>query len=283
MCLAFLVAIVGVTAAWFANTVRLSDKIVVTSAKPSNTVFIHIETGIKPDVDDLLFPAVAREGWATYNHGDAAAFNFTALPNFTPTPNSSLPDKGVIPGVLNKGLVGDTSAHPLEKQATFVDVFFDFEYRGTPTANGGKAVVMSLINVTLQNPRDPETHEDLSAGWVDYSDEFAFIFSIVKIADGLQAGEKPKSEHNASNQFVPKIYNATPSYTLVQSTATDTLTNIDDIYYTRTGENTVNMNIVPYTVYTFHAIIFFSKIDEFTSYDLLGTDVFFNFEIALAT
>lgn len=248
MCLAVIVGIVGVTAAWFGNTLKLSDTVVISSTQPSgNATIVADSVSNSTATGAKLTPAKIKPGLMLNDFKGENGYN--QLPVYG---DDALP-------YLDDG-TAQNSDKPLMSLATDVEVSFDFKYTGA--GEGGnitQAISIELTSVTLQNPRRTVTAPDGEETIVfdttlpNYRDEFVAAMSI-----------------NTTDDFVNNNY----SETLAPMTESNPQGQHQEGHI-------LNFIIVSGPDYTLTVVLYFAKIDEETSPELLDRQLFFNFELQL--
>lgn len=265
MILAVIVAIVGVTAAWFGNQYTYSEVIDVSSANPENGAIIVQGSA---SVDSLGIAAVLAP--AKIKHG-------LILNDFD---GSEQYDK------INV-LKEDPSV--LDSVATQVTVTFDFVYNGAPpNADGTTTMYIELVSVTLENPHyyvnstgdvvdttgfDPEDYVNLTQktkeNLANYRDEFDVRMFVTTtdegaiMVNGALYQQKTRTEEDEEGNPVEVVY-----YQLI------------DGQYVEDGDPyKITFSMIP-TTHTLNAVLNFAHVDELTPPELMDTQLFLNFKVS---
>lgn len=171
MTLALAVAVVGVSAAWFADIKSVTNVIQISSDKPEGQASIDVTSAEKAyPLAGELCPAVIKPELML---GDGAGAGIGGVPF----------DKI---DVLDENSAGEGDTLPLLSTASKVKIVFPFLYIGSPdNSDGTKGVTVSFMSATLENPRaDENTGKTLA----DYKNNFDFYnFRVLN--------EKPDSEN----------------------------------------------------------------------------------------
>lgn len=282
MTLALIVAVVGVTAAWFGDVLEYRDPegpINVSSANPKNNAIIVPDStsGLPTGEDAVLAPARLKAGYGLTDVDGSGKYDSIEI------------------SVANE--FGKN--HPaIEKPAVPVTVTFDFVYNGAPSNDDGKTTRMKieLVSITLKNPtatdlngdgvKDGEDARIFLQTNADYREEFGIEMFVtttngeVMIFPDTQ-GNKYYTEETKEEEVNGEI-------------TTTTYYQLRDVYHYYETENGLVSNpdkedvINPYVVYfdivpvihTINATIHFLKVDEETSPELIGTQLFLNFEVS---
>ena len=265
MILAVIVAIVGVTAAWFGNQYTYSEVIDVSSANPENGAIIVQGSA---SVDSLGIAAVLAP--AKIKHG-------LILNDFD---GSEQYDK------INV-LKEDPSV--LDSVATQVTVTFDFVYNGAPpNADGTTTMYIELVSVTLENPHyyvnstgdvvdttgfKPEDYVNLTQktkeNLTNYRDEFDVSMFVTTtdegaiMINGALYEQKTRTEEDEEGNPVEVVY-----YQLI------------DGQYVEDGDPyKITFSMIP-TTHTLNAVLNFAHVDELTPPELMDTQLFLNFKVS---
>jgi hypothetical protein len=160
MALALIVAVVGISAAWFADIKTASDTVIISSAKPSGQATIDVDSASTAYLGgDKLAPAVIKKN-LVLNDRTGEGLNGVGFDQLN---------------VLDQALVdasGSDASKPLLSSATMVQVIFPFIYIGgsdSGFSDGNKAVSIYLESSTLENPRS-----DGNGALADYTSDFTF-------------------------------------------------------------------------------------------------------------
>lgn len=244
MCLTVVVALVGVSAAWFSDTLRSSNTIIISSETPTGQATIDIESAsTRYFGGDKLVPAIINKDFIQQDNSGAGT--------------GSVPYDAI--NVLSPSLIGNTSAAPLVSNATTFSVYFPFMYVGSSdvgTADGLKSVEVHMKSASLLNPREKdEEGNPINTDYVNYMEDFNFSYSVVKVV--LDEDKKVVSDQPNTDIALPEI-------TKIRN---------GDAY------DVIYMIIKPGVEYYFKTVINFSKVDEFCNQELLDTRLYFNFDI----
>ena len=265
MILAVIVAIVGVTAAWFGNQYTYSEVIDVSSANPENGAIIVQGSA---SVDSLGIAAVLAP--AKIKHG-------LILNDFD---GSEQYDK------IN---VLEENPSVLDSVATQVTVTFDFVYNGAPpNPDGTTTMYIELVSVTLENPHyyvnstgdvvdttgfDPEDYVNLTQktkeNLANYRDEFDVRMFVTTtdegaiMVNGALYQQKTRTEEDEEGNPVEVVY-----YQLI------------DGQYVEDGDPyKITFSMIP-TTHTLNAVLNFAHVDELTPPELMDTQLFLNFKVS---
>ena len=265
MILAVIVAIVGVTAAWFGNQYTYSEVIDVSSANPENGAIIVQGSA---SVDSLGIAAVLAP--AKIKHG-------LILNDFD---GSEQYDK------IN---VLEENPSVLDSVATKVTVTFDFVYNGAPpNPDGTTTMYIELVSVTLENPHyyvnstgdvvdttgfDPEDYVNLTQktkeNLANYRDEFDVRMFVTTtdegaiMVNGALYQQKTRTEEDEEGNPVEVVY-----YQLI------------DGQYVEDGDPyKITFSMIP-TTHTLNAVLNFAHVDELTPPELMDTQLFLNFKVS---
>ena len=265
MILAVIVAIVGVTAAWFGNQYTYNGVVNVSSEDPKNNAIIV--------------------------QGSASVDSLGENPVLTPAK--------ILPGLILSDVDGSEqydkinvlkeNPSVLDSVATQVTVTFDFVYNGAPpNADGTTTMYIELVSVTLENPhyyvdandnivditdKTPEeivqlkqmTREDL----VNYRDEFDVSMFVTTtdegtiMINGSLYQQKTKKDKDEKGNEIDVIY-----YQLIDS------------QYVEDGDPyKITFSMIP-TTHTLNAVLNFAHVDELTPPELMDTQLFLNFKVS---
>ena len=265
MILAVIVAIVGVTAAWFGNQYIYNEVIDVSSANPENGAIIVQGSA---SVDSLGIAAVLAP--AKIKHG-------LILNDFD---GSEQYDK------IN---VLEENPSVLDSVATQVTVTFDFVYNGAPpNPDGTTTMYIELVSVTLENPHyyvnstgdvvdttgfDPEDYVNLTQktkeNLANYRDEFDVRMFVTTtdegaiMVNGALYQQKTRTEEDEEGNPVEVVY-----YQLI------------DGQYVEDGDPyKITFSMIP-TTHTLNAVLNFAHVDELTPPELMDTQLFLNFKVS---
>ncbi len=157
MCIVLLVAIISVSAAWFADIYSRSETIVISSAKPKGAAVIFGNSVSSGDdtAENKLAPAVVLEGLVATGVDGIDEIDVT--------------DESEIYSVSNpSGRIKNTARK----------ITFEFVYMYVGDTDGGetdKAVTITLDKVALVDPRDESSGLDIPT----YNDEFDALPSVL--------------------------------------------------------------------------------------------------------
>ena len=265
MILAVIVAIVGVTAAWFGNQYIYNEVIDVSSANPENGAIIVQGSA---SVDSLGIAAVLAP--AKIKHG-------LILNDFD---GSEQYDK------IN---VLEENPSVLDSVATQVTVTFDFVYNGAPpNPDGTTTMYIELVSVTLENPHyyvnstgdvvdttgfKPEDYVNLTQmtnkTLANYRDEFDVSMFVTTtdegaiMVNGALYQQKTRTEEDEEGNPVEVVY-----YQLIDS------------QYVEDGDPyKITFSMIP-TTHTLNAVLNFAHVDELTPPELMDTQLFLNFKVS---
>lgn len=195
MTFALIVAIVGISAAWFGDTITRSNTIIITSERPVGKATIDVETAKieSSDSSGKLVPAKIHKGLMLSGDGTE---NYDNL------------------DVLDSSLIGTTKNQPLDSVASTIKVTFAFIYIGNSDYGhpNEKSVVMTLKTVTKENVR--ETNDDGELVYEDptildnYKSDFGFNFSLVNatLAPNGEISETTPNEEVQTLQTDDELY-----------------------------------------------------------------------------
>ena len=265
MILAVIVAIVGVTAAWFGNQYIYNEVIDVSSANPENGAIIvqgsasELPTGIAA----VLAPAKIKHGLILNDFDGSEQYD--------------------------KINVLEENPSVLDSVATQVTVTFDFVYNGAPpNADGTTTMYIELVSVTLENPHyyvnstgdvvdttgfDPEDYVNLTQktkeNLANYRDEFNVSMFVTTtdegaiMVNGSLYEQKTRTEEDENGNPVEVVY-----YQLIDS------------QYVEDGDPyKITFSMIP-TTHTLNAVLNFAHVDELTPPELMDTQLFLNFKVS---
>ena len=265
MILAVIVAIVGVTAAWFGNQYIYNEVIDVSSANPENGAIIvqgsasELPTGIAA----VLAPAKIKHGLILNDFDGSEQYD--------------------------KINVLEENPSVLDSVATQVTVTFDFVYNGAPpNPDGTTTMYIELVSVTLENPHyyvnstgdvvdttgfDPEDYVNLTQktkeNLANYRDEFDVSMFVTTtdegaiMVNGALYQQKTKTEEDEEGNPVEVVY-----YQLIDS------------QYVEDGDPyKITFSMIP-TTHTLNAVLNFAHVDELTPPELMDTQLFLNFKVS---
>ena len=265
MILAVIVAIVGVTAAWFGNQYTYNEVIDVSSANPENGAIIvqgsasELPTGIAA----VLAPAKIKHGLILNDFDGSEQYD--------------------------KINVLEENPSVLDSVATQVTVTFDFVYNGAPpNPDGTTTMYIELVSVTLENPHyyvnstgdvvdttgfDPEDYVSLTQktkeNLANYRDEFDVRMFVTTtdegaiMVNGALYQQKTRTEEDENGNPVEVVY-----YQLI------------DGQYVEDGDPyKITFSMIP-TTHTLNAVLNFAHVDELTPPELMDTQLFLNFKVS---
>ena len=269
MILAVIVAIVGVTAAWFGNQYTYNRIVEVSSANPENNAIIVPGSVSSENTGEAAVLTPAKIKPELVLNDWAGVFNYDLIDKAKLLPDAN----------------GNVQSEYLDSPAVPVTVTFDFIYSGAPanSDNLTSTLTITLKSVTLKNPYsdvDAETKEPVAdpedyAGEVEriedttltnYVEEFAVIMyvtttdaSVVALTSGLGYYETVTETINGETQTYYKL--------------ADALYDSERI----TDHKTV-FSVIPVT-HKLNAIVYFVHVDEMTPPELINAQLFLNFEV----
>lgn len=255
MILAVIVAIVGVTAAWFGNQYTYNGVVNVSSEDPKNNAIIV--------------------------QGSASVGSLGENPVLTPAK--------ILPGLILSDVDGSKkyesvdvltpNANLLSSVATKVTVTFDFVYNGGASNDDGTTTMyIELVSVTLKNPHhyvdkdgnivDPEEHTGEMTQVTDYTlpnyrEEFAVSMYVTTVSSTITMNNNWSSLYDKSdtpNEDGGNVYT----------------------YKLKNYNNTpfkIEFNIIP-AVHKLHAELYFVHVDELTPPELIDAQLFLNFQVS---
>lgn len=237
LCLALIVGVVGVTAAWFGDVNSVSRVITVSSAQPAGSATMEFNTGYSGQFpnDTRMRPAVLHAGLAIGDTDGSEQYDTLDLP-YTLGATTYNADGST----YTTGIIGTV----LDSAAVAVQNSFRVKFAGSGTT---KNLRVEITSATLDNPRE----QIYGAATDDISDDVYVLHK--NLADY-------KTEFISVITVTP-VDPTKPATSLVAST------------------HALNFTVVPRYEYTVTATVYFKYADEFTSTDLIDTQVFFNFEL----
>lgn len=255
MILAVIVAIVGVTAAWFGNQYIYNGAVEVSSANPeNNAIIVPDSTSPLPTGESArLAPARIKRGYILED-----VFGTGGYDNIDVTkPNDAL----------------ETTAVP-------VTVTFDFVYNGAPSNTDGitSKMQIELVSVTLANPlqevdfdgdgdKDEADREAFQAALVNYRDEFALSMFITTTDSSVMMFTNSNDQTLYTKETM-KVDEDTITYYKLK----------DEYYIPDDNDYIVSFNMIP-TTHTLNATIYFIHVDEETPPELINAQLFLNFKV----
>ncbi len=250
MILAVIVAVVGVTAAWFGNQYTYEGTVGVSSANPENNAIIVPDStsGLPTGEDAVLAPAKIKPG---YILGDGVGVG--GYDNIDCNPDLPLNDA-------------------LLEKAVPVTVTFDFVYNGAPSNPDGMTTKMQieLQTVTLENPMKEGMTDEERAALVNYRDEFAISMFVTTTDSSVMMFD----------------LDGTPFYTQKTKVVDGETVTYYELnagnYLTTDSEHKLLFNMIPVT-HTLNATIYFVHVDEETPPELIDAQLFLNFKVTFLT
>ena len=271
MTLALVVAVVGITAAWFGDTYDYRDgPINVSSANPKNNAIIvpGSSSELPTGESAILAPARLKYGYGLSDVDGSGGYE----------------DLDVL-----------DSTHPaLEKIATQVTVKFDFVYNGAPSNPDGTTTRMKieLVSVTLSNPlaedltgdgkMDSEDSAIFLETHTNYRDEFGVDMFVTTTNGEVMIFSNPQGEkyYTQKGEGVNAYYQLNDTYHYYETADGEIVENPDS--GTKLNPHVLYFDVVPVT-HTLNATIHFLKVDEETSPELIGAQLFLNFQVSFLT
>ena len=259
MTLALIVAVVGVTAAWFGDLLEYRDPhgpINVTSQEPTNDAIVVPDSSSNGATQGaILTPAIIKPGYQKSDIDFSWKF-------------------GQIADLLNPN-------HEAIESAAIADtVSFDFVYSGAPSNDDGitSKMKIELISITLKNPLT--TPDDLDSIWGegDYTDEDVERY----LSDNINY-----IENFAIDMYVTTLRSEVMIFTVPGTTnkyysqpAGKDYYVLNEEHYERPDDDphTIYFNVVP-VVHKLNATIWFITLDEETPPELIDAQLFLNFQV----
>ena len=299
MALCVVVGVVGITAAWFGDTLKRDDSVIVSSYAPTGNATMSIDSTSDFTSGEGLRPAIATAGYILgQRNGTLNLDSIDVLDN------------------------ANVTAGYITQTATQVTMDFDFAYAGTADAGfSNKAIAIKLTSVTLQNPRVYITVEEYRAKYHgnprpairytydeteqkyiqndtgeyardylqldDYKSEFNFDMGLAKYFesvdyDGAYAGRYYVRTGIGINGF--EMASPQPTESTFKAEGAPKYYHIDD----NATYNWSHHMMDNYTLYIlatprveakFSFTVNFARVDEETSPILRNAKLFFNFEV----
>lgn len=264
MILAVIVAIVGVTAAWFGNQYTYNGVVNVSSEDPKNNAIIV--------------------------QGSASVDSLGENPVLTPAK--------ILPGLILSDVDGSKkyesvdvlkpNASLLSSVATKVTVTFDFVYNGGASNDDGTTTMyIELVSVTLKNPHhyvdeegnivDPEEHTGEMTQVTDYTlpnyrEEFALSMFITTTDSSVMMFTNSEGQ-TLYTQKTKEVKEGDTTVTITYYELND------DYYIADDNKHRVSFNMIPVT-HTLNATIYFIHVDELTPPELIDAQLFLNFQVS---
>ena len=262
MTLALIVAVVGVTAAWFGDIMEYDrGPINVSSAQPTNDAIVVPDSSSDGSTGKYakLAPARLKPG---YQKSDINfSWKFGEISDLRNPKHSAI-----------------------EQEAIPDTVSFSFVYSGAPANDDGitTRIKIELISVTLKNPNT--TPDDLKQIWgegeytdadverylagnFNYIENFAVDMFVTTDRDEVMIFTVP----NTSNKY----------YTALTDDEGNDYYKLNDAHYIRNDDEpyTIYFDIVP-VVHKLNATIWFITLDEETPPELIDAQLFLNFQVS---
>ena len=272
MILAVIVAIVGVTAAWFGNQYTYNRIVEVSSANPENNAIIVPGSVSSENTGEAAVLTPAKIKPELVLNDWAGVFNYDLI------------DKAKLLPDANGNVQSECSEY-LDSPAVPVTVTFDFIYSGAPanSDNLTSTLTITLKSVTLKNPYsyvDAETKEPV-ADPEDYAGE------VERIEDTTLT--------NYVEEFAVIMYVTTTDASVMAltsglgyyETVTETIDDETHTYYKladalydseRITDHKTVFSVIPVT-HKLNAIVYFVHVDEMTPPELINAQLFLNFEV----
>ena len=277
MTLALVVAIVGVTAAWFGDLTEYHDgPINVSSTNPKNNAIIVPDSAspLPTGEASVLAPAKLKAGYGLNDVNGSGAYDKIKI---------------------NKDTEYGKNHSAIASPAVPVEVTFDFAYNGSPSNdNGTTTMKIELVSVTLKNPVENDLTGDGKKDGLDaaeflkthtnYRDEFGVEMFVtttsseVKDAKDVSNGnelfytEEIDEEGNKYYLLKSRYYYYEP---IGGGESEDWVSDPSD----STNPYVMYFDFIPYT-HTLNAVIYFLKVDEETAPELIDAQLFLNFEVS---
>ena len=249
MVLAVIVAIVGVTAAWFGNQYFYNGAVEVSSANPSNGAIIvqGSASDLPTGEDAVLAPARIKPG-LILNDVDGT-------------------------GGYDQLDVLDENLDSLETIATKVTVTFDFVYNGAaPNTDGTTTMSVSLVSVTLVDVSDLSPEEialltqKTREGLTNYRDEFKvdmYVITTDSTVEMFNTDNKYAVREGTDDKGNPYTYYVLADKQYDNNNKTD---------------YSITFKMIPVT-HTLNAVLYFVHVDELTPPELMDAQLFLNFKV----
>ena len=172
MALVLVVTIVSVSAAWFGDIKHAeTSKLSITSQRPMGEATIDLTSAASlNDVTADLIPARIKKvngiSWLLAGNAPAPTGN-----DLRPADNSN----------LNRDSIKAAASNAVDKSATVSDIFFPFNYSGTPdtgATDGKKAIRIYIDTAKIKLGTDNQGNAILDA--TNFIDEFYITFNVVE-------------------------------------------------------------------------------------------------------
>ncbi len=269
MVLAVIVAVVGVTAAWFGDIREYRDTVEVSSADPENSAIIVPDStsGLPTGDAAVLAPARIKRGYILNDVDGSGNYDDIAI-----NPSTNF-------GAGNSAI---------EKPAVPVTVTFDFVYNGAPSNPDGMTTKMKieLASITLQNPLkevdmngdDKITDEDralFAATLTNYRDEFGIEMTVVTTDSEVMLFTNPTTSNKYYTEKTRVVGDG-------DEATTETYYELNLITVNPDNPFEITFDMIP-VVNTLEATIYFLHVDEQTPPELIAAQLFLNFKVTFLT
>ena len=263
MTLALIVAVVGVTAAWFGDIYDYRDgPIDVTSAKPQNDAIVVPDSSSDGSTGEgaILAPARLKAG---YQKSDIDfSWNLHDIPDLRNTNNSAI-----------------------EKVATTDTVSFDFVYSGAPSNDDGITTRMKieLVSITLKNPliTISDLNRDINGDGVkDDKDVEAYLADNISYLENF--GVQMYVTTTKSDVMIFNIPGTSDKYYTEKTDGEgNAYYKLNDAHFEFNPDepHTIYFDMVP-VVHKLNAVIWFTTLDEETPPELIDAQLFLNFQVS---
>ena len=262
MTLALIVAVVGVTAAWFGDIFEYRQgPINVTSAKPQNDAIVVPDSSSDGETGEgaILAPAILKPGYQKSDIDFSWMFGEIAdLRN----PNHQAIEKPAIPDTVS----------------------FDFVYSGAPSNEDGITTRMKieLISVTLKNPLTTadDLDRDLTGdGKIDDADVEVYLADNISYLENFAVDMYVTTDK--SDVMIFTVPGTTNKYYTQVGEGEDVRYQLNEAHYIRNPEEpyTIYFDVVP-VVHKLNATIWFTTLDEETPPELIDAQLFLNFRVS---